>query len=242
MPLTVSLRSLASGLLVAAALFATPCTRAGPEPRALDAALHDAAPDVPEAALNAALDALDCAAASGELQNASRLALIDYSLPSLQPRLWVFDLGTRRLLFREHVAHGRNSGENLTQHFSNEDGSHRTSLGLFRTDSSYVGANGYSLRLVGLDAGFNDRAMSRAIVMHGAPYVDARLAKKQGRLGRSWGCPAVRAAVAKPMIDSLKNGQLLFSYYPDQKWLTSSRYLNCASASRGRPQLALAAR
>ena len=242
MPLTVSLRSLASGLLIAATLLAAPCAQAGREPHALDAALRAAAPDVPEAALDAALDALDCATASGDLQNANRLALIDYSLPSVQPRLWVFDLQSRRLLFREHVAHGRNSGENFTQQFSNEEGSHRSSLGLFRTDTSYVGANGYSLRLVGLDAGFNDRAMSRAIVMHGAPYVDARLAKKQGRLGRSWGCPAVRAAVARPMIDSLKNGQLLFSYYPDQKWLAHSRYLNCASASRGRPPMALASR
>lgn len=218
-------------------------TFAGVAPSAManarDAALRAAAPDLSPAALDAALDALDCAQASGEIVDAQRLAVIDYSLPSTTPRLWVFDLATQRLLFRELVAHGRASGDNHTRHFSNEEGSHQTSLGLFRTEDTYTGANGYSLRLEGLDAGFNDRAMSRAIVMHGAPYVDAAMAQRQGRLGRSWGCPAVRSGVARAMIDSLKHGQLLFAYYPDRDWLDRSAYLNCHLAQRSRTQLAV---
>ena len=100
-----------------------------------------------------------------------RLAVIDYSLPSTQPRLWVFDLDRGRLLFEELVAHGRGTGERLAEHFSNVEGSQMSSLGLFRAADTYDGANGYSLRLHGLEPGFNDRALERAIVMHGAPYV-----------------------------------------------------------------------
>ena len=97
--------------------------------------------------------------------------MIDYSRPSTQKRLWVFDLRTRALLYEELVAHGRGSGENVATSFSNDPESHQSSLGLFRTEDTYVGRNGYSLRLRGLDAGFNDHAYERAIVMHGAPYV-----------------------------------------------------------------------
>jgi len=93
-----------------------------------------------------------------------------------------------------------------------------------------MGGNGYSLRLNGLDRGFNDRAMSRAIVMHGAPYVSESLAKKFGRLGRSWGCPAVSPRVAKRLIDTLKDGSPIFAYYPDKEWLQASRLLNSAGS------------
>ena len=96
---------------------------------------------------------------------------------------------------------------------------------------TYVGSNGYSLRLDGLDAGFNDRARDRAIVMHGAPYVNPEIAAAQGRIGRSWGCPALRAAIATKVIDTIRGGSVIFSYYPDQEWLRTSRFLNCTSAS-----------
>ena len=110
-----------------------------------------------------------------------------------------------------------------------------SSLGLFRTTEPYNGGNGYSLRSEGLEPGFNDRALDRAIVMHGAPYVSEDLIRKQGRIGRSWGCPAVRSAVARRMIDTLKNGALLFAYYPDRKWLHESSYLQCGSAPPAPP-------
>ena len=160
----------------------------------------------------------------------SHLAVIDYSLPSTQRRLWVFDVERGRLLFEELVAHGRNTGDTAAEHFSNIEGSKMSSVGLFQTAETYYGSNGYSLRLRGLDPGFNDNALSRAIVMHGAPYVSQAIADRLGRLGRSWGCPAVRQEVARTVIDTLKGGALLFAYYPDRKWLAESPYFQCDAA------------
>jgi hypothetical protein len=197
---------------------------------AIDAQKAAAAGVAPEV-LELALTATSCAAASGTIEAPPTLTLIDYSRPSVEPRLWVFDLSTGDLLFKELVAHGRNTGENLATRFSNEMDSRQTSLGLFVTDDTYVGSNGYSLRLDGLDVGFNDRARARAIVMHGAPYVDPQVAESQGRIGRSWGCPALRTAVATKVIDRIRGGGVIFSYYPDQEWLKSSKFLNCGTTS-----------
>ena len=177
--------------------------------------------------LSLALSAVSCGIASGDLQTPSTLTLIDYSLPSTTPRLWVFDLRSGTLLFNELVAHGRNSGDNMATRFSDTMESRETSIGLFRTADTYVGHNGYSLRLDGLEPGFNGNARERAIVMHGAPYVDAATAKANGRLGRSWGCPALREAVARRVIDTVRGGGVVFSYYPDPAWLKASKYLNC---------------
>lgn len=189
--------------------------------------LRNAAPDLSPSVLGLALDAVSCAQESGHGREASRIAVIDYSLPSLEPRLWVFDLDSGELLFRDHVAHGRGTGENDATSFSNRPGSHQSSLGLFLTDETYVGQNGYSLRMDGLEAGVNDLARERAIVMHGARYVNPAGQRKQGRLGRSWGCPAVRVDVARPIIDALAEGQFVFAYYPDRDWLATSRFLSC---------------
>ena len=203
---------------------------ATPDSSSLLDSLVALAPDVSVEALQHALDARDCAVASGAALASSRLAVIDYSRPSTERRLWVFELAAKpRLLFTEHVAHGRGSGENHARAFSNVEGSHQTSLGLFRTAETYQGGNGYSLRLDGLEPGTNDRARSRAIVMHGAPYVEPAMAQRQGRLGRSYGCPAVRHQVAQSMIDTLRGGQLLFAYYPDTQWLARSPFLGCAA-------------
>jgi hypothetical protein len=181
--------------------------------------------------LELALGAAKCAVRSGAVREPRTLTVIDYSKPSTQNRLWVYDLRERELLYEELVAHGQGSGANFATSFSNEPDTHRTSIGLFVTDDTYVGRNGYSLRLNGLDAGFNDRARERAIVMHGAPYVNASFVKAQGRLGRSWGCPALSDDVAREVIDTVKGGSLVFSYYPDQNWLKSSRFLgDCAAA------------
>ncbi|TWI04983.1 L,D-transpeptidase-like protein [Luteimonas cucumeris] len=185
------------------------------------------APDADPKVLDMALQAVHCAQTSGVATDAQRLAVIDYSRPSLQPRLWVFDLHAGKLLYEEVVAHGQGSGDNYATRFSNRDGSHQSSLGLFVTTDTYIGRNGFSLRMDGLEPGINDRAMSRAIVMHGAPYVNPIAGKAMGRLGRSWGCPAVRTTVAKPMLELLKRGQFVFSYYPDPAWLERSRLLNC---------------
>jgi hypothetical protein len=130
-------------------------------------------------------------------------------------------------MFQELVAHGRNTGEGLAERFSNVEGSKMSSIGLYKTAETYYGSNGYSLRLRGLDPGFNDNALSRAIVMHGAPYVSQAIADRLGRLGRSWGCPAVRQEVARTVIDTLKGGALLFAYYPDRNWLSGSPFFKC---------------
>ena len=177
--------------------------------------------------LDLAVGALTCAVNSGDLEPPHTLTVIDYSLPSTAPRLWVFDVPSGRMLFHELVAHGRNTGENMATRFSDAMSSHQSSLGLFVTRETYVGNNGYSLRLDGLEPGFNGNALERAIVMHGAPYVDAGMAKRLGRLGRSWGCPALRDAVARKVIDTVRGGGVVFSYYPDETWLTKSRFLNC---------------
>ncbi len=190
-------------------------------------AIASLAPQANREALAFALQAMRCAQVSGLGVDATRLAFIDYSRPSTEPRLWVFDLANNRLLYQEVVAHGRGSGENLAKVFSNASGSHASSLGLFLTRETYQGRNGYSLRMEGLEPGVNDAALERAIVMHGAPYVDPNAAAKQGRLGRSFGCPAVREAVARGMIDVLKGGQFVFAYYPDAAWLDRTRW-KCA--------------
>ena len=179
--------------------------------------------------LELALGAIHCAVTHGDLAAPPTLTLIDYSRPSVEPRLWVFDLASGRLLFKELVAHGRNSGDNMATRFSDDMNSHQSSLGLFVTGDTYVGNNGYSLRLDGLEPGFNGRARDRAIVMHGAPYVSAALSNAQGRLGRSWGCPALREAVARDVIDTIRGGGVIFSYYPDDSWLTKSRFLGDCS-------------
>ncbi|HEU4695131.1 MAG TPA: murein L,D-transpeptidase catalytic domain family protein [Vicinamibacterales bacterium] len=178
-----------------------------------------------------ALGAAACAVKSGQIVNPSTLTIIDYSQPSTERRLWVFDLHRQALLYEELVAHGKESGDNMATRFSNEMNSHQSSLGLFLTEDTYVGRNGYSLRLRGLDEGFNDRAHERAIVMHGAPYVNDDIGRTMGRLGRSWGCPALREGVARAVIDRVKGTGILFAYYPDSEWLKSSKYLNDCQTS-----------
>lgn len=210
----------------------SPRSTASPVRLALLRQLADHAPRLDRRVLGLALAAVRCAQSNGVGSDARRLAVIDYSRSSLTPRLWVFDLASRRLLYREVVAHGQGSGGDVPTRFSNADGSHASSLGLFLTGSTYVGHNGYSLRLDGLDPGFNDAAMARAIVMHGAGYVNPAVNRGMGRLGRSWGCPALRTAVARPIIDLMKNGQFMFAYYPDQAWLTHSALLKCQAARR----------
>jgi hypothetical protein len=189
--------------------------------------LSAAAPDANPAVLELAARATDCARRKGELAAVNNLAVIDYSRPSSEPRLWVFDAVRGRLLFQELVAHGRDTGDRLAERFSNREGSHMTSLGLFRTADAYEGSNGYSLRLLGLEKGTNDNALARAIVMHGAPYVSEAFVERRGRIGRSWGCPALRPEIAHSVIDTLKGGAAIFAYYPDTQWLRRSEFLSC---------------
>jgi len=188
--------------------------------------LAQQAPGLSTQVLSLALKAVHKAAQKGLVKRDNLLTVIDYSIPSTQPRLFVFDLASKRLLFRELCAHGKNSGDVKTQFFSNDPGSLATSLGLYVTEDTYYGHNGYSLRLKGLDAGFNDLALDRAIVVHGAAYVSQEAIKALGRLGRSWGCPAVRPEIAQKLIDSIRGGSAIFAYYPEKDWLDHSAFLH----------------
>ena len=196
-------------LATLALLWPSPGAEAAPE--VVTAVLsNDAARGLSPKVLAAALDAVDAARARGVSGREDLLTVIDYSLPSTRPRLWVLDLASGKVLFRELVAHGRGSGDNYATRFSNLPDSHQSSLGLFLTGGTYTGGNGYSLKLRGLESGVNDLAESRYIVMHGAWYVSPDHARAHGRLGRSWGCPALPTESAGPVIDAIKDGSFLF--------------------------------
>lgn len=190
-----------------------------------------AAPGLDPRVVAMAQDAAARAEARGLAESPRTLTVIDYSLPSTEKRLWVFDLATRELLFHELVAHGKNTGDNMATRFSNTMNSKQTSLGLFVTANTYAGSNGYSLRMQGLDRGFNDRAFDRAIVIHGAPYVNEGFARSQGRIGRSWGCPALDQKVSRQVIDTIKGGGLVFAYAAQSDFLSGAEMLAGSTAA-----------
>lgn len=146
-------------------------------------------------------------------EKAHVLAIADMSQPSTAKRLYVIDLERKVLLLRTYVAHGQNTGELMAERFSNTHGSHQTSLGLYRVGAEIVSPkHGPALLLHGLDKGVNDQALAREVIIHGADYVSESFIDKHGRLGRSWGCPAVTRESMKSMIDLLANGGLLYIY------------------------------
>ena len=214
--------ALALPLLVSAHAQAA-CNAAASE--SLVSSLVRQAPGLSANVLRLAMSASQCAAARGLVTRRDLLTVIDYSIASSKPRLFVFDLAAQKLLYRELVAHGKNSGGDVATSFSNDGGSLASSIGLFVTADTYFGHNGYSLRLRGLDEGFNDMAWDRLVVLHGASYVSEEAIRVLGRLGRSWGCPAVRPEIAKKLIDLLRGGTAIFAYYPDAQYLAKSEFL-----------------
>lgn len=146
-----------------------------------------------------------------------RLIVIDFSLPSTQERFYLVNPQTGELLYKKHVAHGQNSGGLYAKYFSNKNSSHQSSLGFYKTAETYYGKHGYSLRLDGLQEGVNNAARSRAIVIHQADYVSNDFIAKNGRLGRSWGCPALPADDYEEIINEIKGGALVFIYHPSLK-------------------------
>lgn len=155
-------------------------------------------------------------------QNNPLLTLIDFNLPSTEKRMYVLDMAKKEMLFVTYVSHGRNSGENYATSFSNRNGSHQSSLGFYRTGGTYQGGNGYSLLLDGLEEGINDQARPRAIVIHGADYCSEAVIRSSGRLGRSFGCPALPRELATPIINTIKGGSLLFIYAHQANYLAMS--------------------
>jgi hypothetical protein len=156
----------------------------------------------------------------------SILTLIDYSLPSTSERLFVIDLTYRTILYRSLVAHGRNSGDIYASRFSNRIQSHQSSLGFFVTGETYQGGQGYSMLMMGLDTGYNDNAARRSVVMHGADYVSYSYIEKYGRTGRSFGCPALPLNITREIIDRIKEGSVIFCYYPEPSYTMKSSVLN----------------
>ena len=152
-----------------------------------------------------------------ELKNKKLLSIIDFSKPSNEKRFFIIDVENHKLLFQTLVAHGKNSGLINATRFSNRMGSHKSSLGFYRTGKSYVGKRGYSLQLEGLEKGINDNARSRGIVIHGANYVSERfITGNNTMIGRSWGCPAVSNKLSREIIDLIKGGSCLYIYAEDE--------------------------
>lgn len=154
------------------------------------------------------------------------LTICDFSQRSDKKRMYVLDLDAAKVLFHTYVSHGRNSGGSYATSFSNSNESHKTCLGFMRTAETYIGENGYSMRLDGMEKGFNHNARHRAIVMHGSDYVHAARAANGTMMGRSYGCPAVPVAEVKKIINQIKGGSCFFNYYPDKMYTASSRILN----------------
>ena len=154
------------------------------------------------------------------------LTIVDLSQPSVNKRLYVIDLVKHQLLYRTYVAHGRNSGDLYAHKFSNAHSSFQSSLGFYQTLGTYQGKHGLSLKLKGLEPGFNTNVLDRAVVMHGADYVSEDFIRKIGRLGRSFGCPAIPYAVHKDIIETIKNGACLFVYSPYKQYLQKSSFLS----------------
>ena len=186
-------------------------------------ALLKLAPRLAPKALEAALNTLRRLQTSGAKVRSDVVTVIDYTKPSNERRLWVFDLAHTRVLFEELAAHGKNSGDGQALRFSNSPNSLMTSLGAFLTGDTYIGKHGLSLRLQGLEKGINDNSMARAIVIHAADYVSEVVARAKGRIGRSWGCPAVRPEISRRLIETLQGGTLVLAYYPDRSWLQNSK-------------------
>jgi hypothetical protein len=152
------------------------------------------------------------------------ITIIDFSKPSTENRFLVIDLLNKKILYNCFVAHGKNSGENYAKSFSNNSESLMSSLGFYLTAETYSGENGYSLRLDGLEKGINDRARAREIVIHGASYVSEEFITRYGRLGRSWGCPALPVEVSKAIIDLISGGSCLFIYGDDNFYQENSAF------------------
>jgi hypothetical protein len=188
--------------------------------------LKTKAPSLRPEVIEKVITSLDCAN-KRHVDYKKILTVIDYSLPSNQKRLWVFDLEKYKLLYHTFVAHGIKSGELFTNNFSNKYDSKASSMGVYKTEDAYHGREGVSLRLVGLDGNFNNNASNRYIVIHGGWYMDNKFIKKYGRSGRSWGCPALPLELTKPIIDTIKENSIIVMYYPSDKWFATSRFLNC---------------
>jgi len=164
---------------------------------------------------------------NGQLLNSSILTIIDFSQSSNKKRMYVLDLYKKVLLFNTYVAHGRNTGEEFAEKFSNKPGTFQSSLGFYITENMAIGSKvGLSLILKGIEKGFNDKAQEREIIIHGADYATEDFIQKNGRLGRSYGCPSLPPELIKPVAETIKDGTCLFIYKHDDNYIHKSSVLN----------------
>lgn len=161
-----------------------------------------------------------------KIKRNDHLTICDFSQSSKQKRLYIIDLEKNELVINTWVAHGKNSGAEYATKFSNSPESLQSSLGFYITSNTYIGKHGLSLKLNGADPGFNDKALVRTIVIHGADYVNASRLKAGLYMGRSWGCPAVPQQESGTIINTIKNGTCLFIYHPSRNYLLKSKILN----------------
>ncbi|MBN1927921.1 MAG: murein L,D-transpeptidase catalytic domain family protein [Chlorobiaceae bacterium] len=188
--------------------------------------------DIDPQALRLALQGYWNLKRQGMIRRDGIVTLIDFNKPSDARRLFIIDVNHGKVLHSALVAHGRNSGDVFATSFSNRPGSNQSSIGFYLTANTYIGKNGYSLVLKGLDRGINDKAEMRSIVMHGADYVSEDYIQQNGRLGRSLGCPAVEMGMRFELIDQIKEGSCLFIYHNGTDYVSSSAVLNPELASR----------
>lgn len=168
----------------------------------------------------------------GQLKNKDIITIMDFDQSSRKKRFFVVDLKNKRMLFQSIVAHGKNSGFDIPNKFSNTYSSLQSSLGFYKTAETYFGHFGYALRLDGIEKGFNSNARGRGIVMHGAKYVNEAFGKTQGRMGRSYGCPALPYGVHKKVIDTIKGGSMLYIHKNQESYLTKSKLQNIENAEK----------
>src|SRR5258708_23176120 len=162
----------------------------------------------------------------GLIRKKSVLSICDFSQSSCSKRMYVIDVRHKKLLYRTYVAHGQNSGAEYADSFSNEPDSYKSSLGFYITQKVYYGRNGLSLRIDGVDSGYNDLAVKRNIVLHGSTYVSLKYMNNNGAIGTSQGCPALSKTMSPKIIRIVKNGSCLFIYHPTQKYLQESAVIN----------------
>lgn len=214
-----------TGTLIGTSALATHANGPTDEPVVNTAIQDDLDAKVAQTALEAYKRAI-----SEQKSDSKIFTIIDYTLPSTKKRMWVFDLKNQQLLFHNLVSHARESGNKYATQFSNKIGSHKTSLGLYQVKNKYMGGKGVAVRMQGLEKGINDNAMPRAIVVHGAKYANPEFINQTGRLGRSFGCPAVPVALIKPIVETIKDGSYMYLYGKDKTLLTQSKYLSAKQA------------
>ncbi|OQY42651.1 MAG: hypothetical protein B6227_01445 [Fusobacteriia bacterium 4572_74] len=179
-------------------------------------------PSLDKKVLNRALKGLSTV----DIKNKGIITIIDYTKSANEKRLFVIDLKKEKIIFDTYVSHGKNTGDEFAKKFSNNINSRQSSVGFFKTSTTYIGKNGYSMRLDGLEKGINDNARNRNIVIHGSKYATKSFINKYGRLGRSWGCPAVPLTLSKDLINSIKGGSIVYINGDLNNYQKKTKYLN----------------